>query len=534
MAAEAGAVARRVADEESAAAPAQPQRKKRKENGADEPPQENPKPGACGVWLPRKGRHCQFDAAKDSRFCGHHAADRVPCPVNPRHTVKRASLPAHVLVCTDRHLLPPVDEPYYKKCVNAAPPVPPAPVAPVPDCLDEVSAVVSRFSAAFSEVIADEFLPWPPGAPAVPTGPADPAKSKTDKHEEQIASLLGHLHAVGGLPAADASITLRGPSRPAKRGVDPRTAGPPNGAPESTPSESTPLTGAPERRAPESNPLTGAPERRAPESNPLTGAPESTPSNRAPESTPLTGAPESNPSIRAPESTPCSGAPESTPLKGAPQVTPFEAGRLAHAELGAGKGAFAVAVARVLHGEGHRFAAGSDVPVVLLDRSNFRRKLGHPAFLRVKVDLRDVELAGLPKIDGRKLVCFSKHLCGVATDYAVRCAVREADLVHSLSVALCCHQRCVFEDYVNLPFLRSLGVTDSSRFAALLRITSWAVDGNEEDAAKTALGRAAKRLLDYGRLLVLREAGYDARFVYFADQSVMPENCLMVATRPTS
>ena len=49
--------------------------------------------------------------------------------------------------------------------------------------------------------------------------------------------------------------------------------------------------------------------------------------------------------------------------------------------------------------------------------------------------------------------------------------------------------------------------------------------------ARAQLGREAKRLLDHGRVLWLRERSkLNAKLVTFCDASVSPENCLLLAS----
>jgi len=43
------------------------------------------------------------------------------------------------------------------------------------------------------------------------------------------------------------------------------------------------------------------------------------------------------------------------------------------------------------------------------------------------------------------------------------------------------------------------------------------------------VGRECKRLLDYGRVMWLREHGFEAELVHFCGSDVSPENCLLLA-----
>ncbi|KAL6765301.1 hypothetical protein V8C86DRAFT_3128079, partial [Haematococcus lacustris] len=57
----------------------------------------------CALYLESKRRWCMFDRAKGSQFCGNHldagAGVRVPCPADPKHTVLASELAAHLVKC---------------------------------------------------------------------------------------------------------------------------------------------------------------------------------------------------------------------------------------------------------------------------------------------------------------------------------------------------------------------------------------------------------------------------------------------------
>ena len=121
---------------------------------------------------------------------------------------------------------------------------------------------------------------------------------------------------------------------------------------------------------------------------------------------------------------------------------------------------------------------------------------------RLRVDIKDLDISGAEAVNGRDVVITGKHLCGAATDLALRCALvhpatprtskevaRTAPVfsTHGIAIATCCHHRCVWRTYVNKPFMRRLGF-DAREFALLTRISSWACDithnergGNQQD-----------------------------------------------------
>eukprot|EP01062_Namystynia_karyoxenos_P013025 TRINITY_DN14686_c0_g1_i1.p1 TRINITY_DN14686_c0_g1~~TRINITY_DN14686_c0_g1_i1.p1 ORF type:complete len:478 (+),score=82.96 TRINITY_DN14686_c0_g1_i1:95-1528(+) len=456
-------------------------RAKRRKGQAGEAQQGQPAPtnpsGGCDVWIPGKARWCKFPRAASGVFCGHHNRERVPCTVNPRHTVRREELEQHVLICQDRHMLPPEGEPWYRSgCNQGVAPQPPAAAAAAAGEAWSGLGTARRWLASPASSIPTRVLSWPPPAAGPAPAPAAPAAggSRAEageaqcaqgaaKHTLQIASLLGHLHAIGALPyrsgTGDAVTMRHGQAAAAAAGAPPRM-----------------------------------------------------------------------------EAASGCDRPDGPP-------------RL-YVEFGAGKGSLALAVARVLHGEGGAPPA-DPAPgpaahcsrIALIDRSNFRRKCSHPAFERHRVDLRDLHLAGLPGADLEGgVVGFSKHLCGCATDYTLRAAAGAAERVRAVVIALCCHQLCTWGDYVHHQHLAEHGVDSEERFRELRQLTSWAVDGREpgprelaegvSDAAeRRALGRAAKRILDAGRVRFMREHGFRAELLHYATEQQTPENCLLVCVR---
>ena len=106
----------------------------------------------CRFFLSRKRRCCNGARLPGSDFCGAHAkeagsAPRVPCPINPKHTVREDALRAHLLVCPDRaETKMPTDRPFHREGVNATSTVP----APVDDAAVLTPANVARVAAGRS------------------------------------------------------------------------------------------------------------------------------------------------------------------------------------------------------------------------------------------------------------------------------------------------------------------------------------------------------------------------------------------------
>ncbi|XP_016993463.2 tRNA:m(4)X modification enzyme TRM13 homolog [Drosophila takahashii] len=74
----------------------------------------------CSYWVPRKKRRCKMTANKGSSFCGAHSPptsspsvsdaksgkdsfqERIPCPLDPKHTVFKRKLAKHLTICNAR------------------------------------------------------------------------------------------------------------------------------------------------------------------------------------------------------------------------------------------------------------------------------------------------------------------------------------------------------------------------------------------------------------------------------------------------
>ena len=196
-----------------------------------------------------------------------------------------------------------------------------------------------------------------------------------------------------------------------------------------------------------------------------------------------------------------------------------------------------------------------------------------------------------PQASG-KWSAVGKHLCGVATDYTLRSLVAAASggsdgarraVVDGVVVATCCHHRCEWRSYVNQEYILSLGFS-REQFGTLCALSSWATgcrpsagattaaaaegsavlqsgaaaglppptvaaEAEEHQPADTAatralersiggrlsaaervqLGLACKRLLDTGRLRYLARHGYRGWLQHYVPESVSPENTLLVA-----
>jgi tRNA:m4X modification enzyme len=139
------------------------------------------------------------------------------------------------------------------------------------------------------------------------------------------------------------------------------------------------------------------------------------------------------------------------------------------------------ALSRIL-ADPSRSAIAETSRIVLVDRASQRHKMDNRlkdgpdavdglAVTRMKADLEHLVLdtafeelgifrgPGLEEDSAaaakRKVVAFTKHLCGAATDYAVRC-LAACEKVESkvLCFATCCHHRCEWKSYVGKQFFK--------------------------------------------------------------------------------
>jgi tRNA:m4X modification enzyme len=203
--------------------------------------------------------------------------------------------------------------------------------------------------------------------------------------------------------------------------------------------------------------------------------------------------------------------------------------------------------------------------LVLVDRRPFRFKADR--FLkrqyethRWTVDLKDLDLYRSQVLAKSKVLVVGKHLCGEATDYALRCAVEskcnstgpdtpKLRSLYGLGLAPCCHHSCRWLTFINTPFLERLGINEVM-FPCLARMSSWATlsdshgckssrsdntyssllpDTKLQRHEKVVIGRKIKFILNTARVVWLREKGFDAHLDMYVDLKLTPENMLILA-----
>lgn len=128
---------------------------------------------------------------------------------------------------------------------------------------------------------------------------------------------------------------------------------------------------------------------------------------------------------------------------------------------------------------------------ILVDKASHRHKFDNRLrdeedldLVRLRIDIQDLYLGNVaPQITQQKenIIGVSKHLCGAATDLALRCLTQTLEGVDSclggILIALCCHHRCSWQTYVGKEFLTEQGFTEED-FSLLTTLTSWCTCGS--------------------------------------------------------
>ncbi|XP_044055620.1 tRNA:m(4)X modification enzyme TRM13 homolog isoform X2 [Siniperca chuatsi] len=184
-------------------------------------------------------------------------------------------------------------------------------------------------------------------------------------------------------------------------------------------------------------------------------------------------------------------------------------------EFGAGRGKLSHWIHEALKTSDH-LKTCDDLQLLLVERCSTRFKVDGKhqdvgvQFERLQVDIQHLDLSKVPLLRQKKLplVGVGKHLCGAATDLALRCLLETPALreetgpprkrlktsgpaddpdsgpgpdpglgpVLGLAVALCCHHRCEWRHYVGQQFFLQRGL-GPAEFSAFCRMSSWATCG---------------------------------------------------------
>uniref|UniRef100_A0A182MN80 tRNA:m(4)X modification enzyme TRM13 n=1 Tax=Anopheles culicifacies TaxID=139723 RepID=A0A182MN80_9DIPT len=242
---------------------------------------------------------------------------------------------------------------------------------------------------------------------------------------------------------------------------------------------------------------------------------------------------------------------QSSALLGLLEQYDFLQNDTAFVEFGAGKGQVSYWLARIVETQ------LQNCKVLLVDRASHRHKKDNKIetreiVQRVRADIADLELHKVDLLESSKrLVGIGKHLCGSATDLALRCLVRSRPksgvLIKGCLFALCCHHRCEWRTFAGKRFLLANDITRTD-FERIVRMVSWAVcgtgrsrDQQEQELndskpdrcgltgiQRETIGKKCKRILDIARLNYMVENGYNAMLNCYVTSEITLENVCLI------
>ncbi|NXG52506.1 TRM13 enzyme, partial [Psilopogon haemacephalus] len=448
-----------------------------------------PLPGRCAYFVQRKNRFCKMIPAPGRRFCGEHGQQekendrkRIPCPLDPKHTVYEDQLQKHLKKCNSREKPKPV---YFVQDINAGlkdateiteKQVPISSLSK--EELENLIAKLQKASNGLEHGLKEQVL----SHQALQEALNDPKNGESAfKHLKQQASILGNME----------KLNLLGPGR-------------------------------------------------------------------------------------------------------------------CFVEFGAGRG-------KLSHWVDVALQNVENVQFLLVERATTRFKVDgkhkrtDSVFERLQVDIQHLCLKKVPILEKKKLpvVGIGKHLCGAATDLALRCLVEsytacchreneepapkcarsdkaevasnssdkeckkdDCKPVAGIVIALCCHHKCDWTHYVGREFFKSVGL-GPVEFNYFQRMSSWATCGMQETTTKAStseesedqtndseehdqpfsktasgsdtlqgiltveerkqIGYLCKLLIDHGRVEYLQQRGYKALLQYYTEAAVSLENVLLTA-----
>ncbi|NXY00368.1 TRM13 enzyme, partial [Centropus bengalensis] len=222
-----------------------------------------------------------------------------------------------------------------------------------------------------------------------------------------------------------------------------------------------------------------------------------------------------------------------------------------YVEFGAGRG-------KLSHWVDVALQNAENVQFLLVERATTRFKVDgkhkktNSVFERLQVDIQHLCLKKVPILEKKKLpvVGIGKHLCGAATDLALRCLVESytacsdggneepepkrcrTDLtevapnsavdnesnkedckpVAGIVIALCCHHKCDWTHYVGREFFKSVGL-GQVEFNYFQRMSSWATCGMRETTAKASASEESEdqtnKTEEHEQMLNKTECGSD-------------------------
>ena len=208
------------ADAAPAAAAAVGKRKKPRVGKNDVKFKDKPTPGRCAFFMVKKKRYCSMRPGEGKSFCGVHEAEgaaaageappasaraRVPCPIDPSHTVFADQVKHHIKVCTGgKQAAAYLQQPYFADGLNSGTPAeaaaattaPTGPSLPRDDNL-EFSRQIGALYAEHVGSVRAVHLKADEMAGLMEETAAQGAEHASYRHLVQQASILGNMERVG-------------------------------------------------------------------------------------------------------------------------------------------------------------------------------------------------------------------------------------------------------------------------------------------------------------------------------------------------
>lgn len=202
--------------------------------------------------------------------------------------------------------------------------------------------------------------------------------------------------------------------------------------------------------------------------------------------------------------------------------------------------------------------------IVIVERSSPKHKKDNKIsrnsdkITRIRADISDLVLDELVMAkEATNIVGVTKHLCGAATDLALRCLVNTKQCHSKIKggvFTFCCHHRCRWVPYTGKVFFQEHGL-DINDFILMCGMASWATCGtglsrtekhikgddlkqNERDieiglsrSEKEQVGWMCKTILNWGRLHYMEKQGFSCKLHYYVDKSISLENNCIVFSK---
>jgi tRNA:m4X modification enzyme len=430
-------------------------------------------PHHCAQYLPLKRRYCHFVRVEGHEYCGHHVRaavdpakgstivrERIPCPIDPSHTIYAKDLQRHLKICPKaKEAQVEATLPCFRRDCNlggTADASQPAALALGDVPTERVHALLERVKSMHA-IHAARAAPAPPVLEVAEEG----CGRKKAKHGTQHAAML---HVIRTLSASEecAYVELgagKAGLSQALSEAQPRAtyvlvdwAKPQNSADSSMRDRGVRIV----RYKLDLRHfwMRGVPELWPPPTTTTTPTPTPTPPQQQQQQQPQPQPqPPQPPQPRAAE----------VPMA---LSSNDEDATLCH-QNDATRGASAS-----MGFDGRRWLRDLELP---------------------PLDAHRLDAAVVGKVEAEAPVCavvgIAKHLCGCATDFALHSIVsaatvpaRENPALSGVVIATCCHHKCSWGTYCNRPFFEELGIS-AEDFQLLTVISSWATSGAADGGA---------------------------------------------------